>query len=1602
MNSKAPHVVPGGAVPAFYRLTAPYCDFGMVKAEGGQASLPPLEICEDAGLRTVDLKCPDGSAGRLVTAEMPGRLGDEEFLFSGLARTENAFLCGQADITSVEILGDLADQVGTFTCWHRTKREIRFLADYYSMGRYFYFRNEQYFVVSNRYHLLLLILKDLGVPMEVDWDVVVASLCLTPGCTPMLSQHFSRKMMVKGCIRLPIDQRIIIDGAGVRMEQSAIGRDFGRQEPLSRTEYQALIRQAAREITENVRLTVENPRFRHVAVDLTSGLDSRLVYAAVTNLEQGREKIEINTGGGEEEFAIPLNHLYEFPYMVQGPERRVCIPKEQVLSQLRSYYLGLEELLINIYPEQASYPATINLAGGCGETFRPYFSINFPAKERTLPAREGAAELVRRVKGRFVLNYDTARQSLISVLAEEAEQLPGNNWGEKADNLYLYHRNSYMFNNEYMSSMNMLRWHPLQSKAMFRLRQSGMGMELAFDLLNALNPCVTNLPYNHKEYAEFLQQHEKDLLPVSPVMRGLHIPLDFDDAAFKAAVKQRGENSKKAAVVNGKAAVSRNTVLQAMREEAGKRITYLREVLGTRAEKLGLQGLERWFQDSGENMLAMRYAWSQLTSITDQLGIVAAAPTELVAASTEQVAPAEQAAPVKQAAPAEQAAPVKQAAPAKQEAPAKQASKAGKKPPMKVLFTIDTEHKRGGEPVLMTGDLRTHGIQENWGTSRIMDEFDAHGMKAVFFVNVYEAGDALPQWKTYVEDTMQEIQRRGHELGLHCHPSNCTIKSFISTGKTRLDHLDLAGQIQNIKVAMDYMEQVTGVRPISFRGGAYRISSDTFEALATCGIKYDSSCWYGSLKNILPSWPSINQVSRIKDVTEFPVVLVVSAKGRITKLDLDLFTSKQIINVFEQARKREDFPYIQLMFHSFTLLSQKPTGEYQTALLNCGNKLIYGPNEEKLKRLREVLDYLQSRPEDYEVCTFLDLDREGMRIPSMASDGIFTVPTPAAQKVAEQFSKENYYDPQVGHVVCTIENTQVLHYNENASYMPTTYFPVNKIQAFADEILNGKLWVYPAYNPLHFKLNTLDWSLRNKEYGNTFQIYLQALTPVQIVIQAFLKTKDRKYLNFAQKFIMEWAKYEADKDRSGRNISVWYDHSASLRSRIIICYGKVCKDEGYEGAEQEAWLYKLLMRHGEWLVEDANYTKEHNHGVMEDEALLMLSKVLAREDWYEIAKKRLLAQFLFAFNEERVHVENSAGYVSIVSAMFQRCAEFLQAYGDPMGDELIKELGKSKEFENWVTKPNGIIAQLGDSQNPGNTLYGTKEKQQRKSPETHKIYPKSGYYFYRSDRNAEAKNDTWKCLKSGYSTITHKHADDCSIMLYSKGYEILADCGIYGYTNDDFRKYMRSANAHNAVVVDDSSYTVELEQKDLVGLSAYEFGPTYDHVQVFNRAYEGVYYQRDFYSADDLTILHDRLVSQQSHTYSQLFHLAEDIKVLFSRDREVLLSIGSSGYVARIRQLGGAVKLSVICGDVKKAGYGLISRKVGHLAAINTLKFALTGESGEFITVITIEDKNGTVRLWDEREDAEGLRHDAQEQKIILNKWTCQLCPLNTQAQKLE
>ncbi len=51
---------------------------------------------------------------------------------------------------------------------------------------------------------------------------------------------------------------------------------------------------------------------------------------------------------------------------------------------------------------------------------------------------------------------------------------------------------------------------------------------------------------------------------------------------------------------------------------------------------------------------------------------------------------------------------------------------------------------------------------------------------------------------------------------------------------------------------------------------------------------------------------------------------------------------------------------------------------------------------------------------------------------------------------------------------------------------------------------------------------------------------------------------------------------------------------------------------------------------------------------------------------------------------------------------------------------------------------------------------------------------------------------TWTMFKAGYLSKTHKHADDLSFMLYSKGYDIFVDPGWYNYiSGSKYKDYFR-------------------------------------------------------------------------------------------------------------------------------------------------------------------------------------------------------------------
>ena len=135
--------------------------------------------------------------------------------------------------------------------------------------------------------------------------------------------------------------------------------------------------------------------------------------------------------------------------------------------------------------------------------------------------------------------------------------------------------------------------------------------------------------------------------------------------------------------------------------------------------------------------------------------------------------------------------------------------------------------------------------------------------------------------------------------------------------------------------------------------------------------------------------------------------------------------------------------------------------------------------------------------------------------------------------------------------------------------------------------------------------------------------------------------------------------------------------------------------------------------------------------------------------------------------------------------LFLDISNFLSQFGDSYGEELYADIYGSAEFMSWMIKPNGTIAEIGDTNSIpdyesthykdlsqyGNEhlIYSSTLGESGTQPDSCScIYPVSGYYFGKSAWLAENFPDsTWCMFKAGYSSKTHKHADDCSFMLYS-------------------------------------------------------------------------------------------------------------------------------------------------------------------------------------------------------------------------------------------
>ena len=249
-----------------------------------------------------------------------------------------------------------------------------------------------------------------------------------------------------------------------------------------------------------------------------------------------------------------------------------------------------------------------------------------------------------------------------------------------------------------------------------------------------------------------------------------------------------------------------------------------------------------------------------------------------------------------------------------------------------LYITIDTEYSFG-----LAQRMGGGGRAENYASAIIgatptgplgidyqMDRFDAHGIKAVFFV------DPMPAlvWGTEaIADVVGPIVARGHDVQLHLHSEWLELAGSANPLGTfiggNLSDFGFEQQCTLIDYARGVLLAAGAPAPVAFRAGNYGANDDTLRALASLGIRYDTSHCPGiSASECQISLGSNDrQVQRHCGTIEVPIGCIGAGGGALRHFQLTALTDAELLAALCHA-VRAGQQQVTLVSHSFELLSR--------------------------------------------------------------------------------------------------------------------------------------------------------------------------------------------------------------------------------------------------------------------------------------------------------------------------------------------------------------------------------------------------------------------------------------------------------------------------------------------------------------------------------------------------------------------------------------------------------------------------------------------------------------------------------------------------------
>lgn len=427
---------------------------------------------------------------------------ENRYIFSGHLFKDESLFFGSDDINSKTATNN-HEGFYSHLIFNLEERSFSVENDYFGHSKLYYFQSASFSCVSNNYHLLLLFLKDSKTSLSINNEKIVASLTFVG--LQLFSQNFHHMMDVSPIKFLRSNKKITIKNGSVVFFDKEISK-FLSCENFDSDKYLSLLHKAKDSIVSHVKAIFAHPRFRNIIVDLSGGLDSRLVLAAITNLSKDAfgEKIKINSyevSSQPDDIRIAWEIISLFPLDFDNAQRvSSCFGNDILPINYWSYTLG------NYYSSaplavKSTIFESARITGAYGEICaRPYYSASFFNTDLDINDIDTFCDLFIKKFKKDALNGTEINIDIVKkLMLDEFSEIPGNTALEKLENHYLFYRNALHLSDQFRVQCSCPEFGPIQSRYLHRAKMLSFkkfeDSRLQHQLMSLLNPILASVRY---------------------------------------------------------------------------------------------------------------------------------------------------------------------------------------------------------------------------------------------------------------------------------------------------------------------------------------------------------------------------------------------------------------------------------------------------------------------------------------------------------------------------------------------------------------------------------------------------------------------------------------------------------------------------------------------------------------------------------------------------------------------------------------------------------------------------------------------------------------------------------------------------------------------------------------------------------------------------------------------------------------------------------------------------------------------------------------------------------------------------------------------------